>query len=125
MGVDVPCMATFRELHKQVQGLATGTGDGGSTSGGGLHAQELHALQEQVKELLGRAPAEPAAPAPGTRVHEALARELAALGPIVKVEGIVEHREGQSELQLCAAAAQALSSKIGGGARSWCSLHAG
>lgn len=50
-------------------------------------------------------------------MREALARDLGALGLLVKLEGIVEHKEGQSELQLCAAAAQALSSRIGGGAK--------
>ena len=120
VGADVPCMARFRELHEQVQSLVAEAR--GETSGSDLR-DELHALKVQFSELASAMQARPAAPppqapqAPEARVREALARELAALGPIVKVEGIVEHREGQSELQLCTAAAQALSSKVGGGAK--------
>jgi hypothetical protein len=82
--------------------------------------KQLHDMTEQLNELRARpqgATEGHAAPAPLHLVGEALAREGTALGLRVKLQGIIEHKEGQSELQLCAAAAQALSSKIGPGAK--------
>ena len=60
------------------------------------------------------APGAHAPPHTHVLVGEAMAREKAELGLRVKLEGIVERKEGQSELQLCAAASQALSSMLGG-----------
>ena len=112
-------MASFGDLQKRVQQFL----DGASTSGEDQRMamqKKLGELEELIRELHARPHAAPgmhAAPAPEHLVGEALAREGAALGLRVKLEGIVEHKEGQSELQLCAAAAHALSTKIGGEAK--------
>lgn len=122
VGRDMPAMPEFQALHAQVQSLVKEFG-GGAGPSGSAHAHDLLVLQEQVKELLARPQGGPAThaahapPPPGVLVGEALAREKAELGLRVKLEGLVEHKEGQSELQLCAAASQALSRKFAGGVK--------
>jgi hypothetical protein len=106
-------------MQKRVQEFLDGASSSGEDHRVAMQ-QQLAEMMGQLRELRARPHATPgmhAAPAPEHLVGEALAREGAALGLRVKLEGIVEHMEGQSELQLCAAAAHALSTKIGGGAQ--------
>ena len=96
-GTDFAPMAEHRKLQSQLDELRSMAAALNSHAGEGGHA--------------------PAAPNPHAMVGEALARELREHGLLVKLEGVVERKEGQSEIHLCMAARDALSRKVGGGAQ--------